>query len=522
SDFLALLNLWDHYHQQARRLSKNQLRNLCREQFLSFVRMREWHDLFTQLHALVAEMGIKLNARPVKEQPDTRPAGQDRRGEPITRITQPEGLFEPLHKALLTGLLGHLGLKQQDNSYLGARGRRFYVFPGSGLFKKQPKWIMAAELVETTRLYARVNARIDPRWVEPLAAHLIKRSYGEPHWEKRPAQVAALETVTLYGLPIVSGRRVNYGPIDPQTAREIFIRRALVEGEYQTRAPFFRHNRELIGLVEELEAKVRRRDLLADEQTLFQFYDQRLPADIYSGAGFEKWRKRAEREDPRILFMDLELLLAREADEIDGRRFPDFLNINGMELPLEYRFEPGDPYDGVTVTVPLAALNQLDPRRLEWLVPGLLEARMAALLKGLPKSWRRHFVPVPDFARALRQSLVPGDIHLHLAMAAQLERMTGVAVPEEAWRLEAVPEHLRMNMRIIDPEGQVLAEGRDPAALRHKLKGRARESFAALPTPEFERDELGDWDFGELPREVAYTRNGIRLRGFPALVVKPE
>ncbi len=496
SDFQALLNLWTYYHEQARKLSRNQLRNRCREEFLSYVRMREWHDLHQQLYAVVTEMGLRPNDQAAD--------------------------YKGLHRALLAGLLGQVGLKQEDQSYLGARNRRFYVFPGSGLFKKGPKWLMAAELVETTRLYARTNARIEPEWIEPLAVHLVKRRYAEPHWEQRAAQVAATETVTLYGLPIVAGRKVNYGPMDPATARTLFIRHALVLGEYNSKAPFFRHNRALLEQVEGLEAKSRRRDLLADEDSLFAFYDRRLPEGLYSGPTFERWRKQAERVDPRGLFMDLDTLLAGDAGAVTGERFPDHLPIDGMALPLSYRFEPGEADDGVTLTVPLAALNQIDPRRLEWLVPGLIEARMAALLKSLPKSLRRHFVPVPDYARALHQALLPGDRSLAEAMAEQLHKIAGVNIPEDAWRPEAVPDHLRMNIRVVDPQGKVLAEGRDVETIGQRLKGQARESFAALPTPEFEREDIRDWDFGDLPEEVSFTRNGIALKGYPALTPRAD
>ncbi|MDQ2696427.1 MAG: ATP-dependent RNA helicase HrpA, partial [Pseudomonadota bacterium] len=493
SDFVALVRLWDYYHQEARQRSRNQLRQLCREDFLSYVRMREWQDLYRQIKELVTEMGLRLNDQPAD--------------------------YAPLHRALLSGLLGHVGLRQEeDQSYLGARGRKFYLFPGSGLFRKGPQWLMAAELVETTRLYARTNGKILPDWIEDLARHLVKRSYSDPHWEKRPAQVAAKERVTLYGLPIVVDRRVNYGPVNPAEAREIFIRRALVEGDFHCSAAFFRHNRALLEEIGELEAKGRRRDVLVDEETLYSFYDQRIPAGIYSGPAFDRWRKKAEREDPRRLFFDREYLMAHPAAQITGERFPDLLDLDGVRLPLSYRFEPGEADDGVTVTVPLAALNQLDPQRLEWLVPGLLAERMAALLRSLPKALRRHFVPVPDYVAVLMQTLTFGDGSLTAAMAERLHKVTGVAIPPDAWKPEAVPAHLQMNVRVVDPDGRVLAEGRGLEAIQERLRGQARESFAALPTPEYERDGITDWDFGDLPEQVEFVRNGVALKGYPALV----
>lgn len=492
SDFQTLLNLWHYYHEQARHRSKNQMRNLCREAFLSYVRMREWHDLHQQLLALVTEMGMRLNEVPAE--------------------------YSSLHRALLIGLLGNLGIRQEDQRYLGARNRKFYLFPGSGLFKKGPKWLMAAELVETTRLYARTNARIEPAWIEDLARHLVKRSYAEPRWEQRAAQVAANERVTLYGLPIVIGRKVNYGPIDPVASRELFIRHALVKGEFQCRAPFFKHNQALIAELEDLEAKARRRDVLVDEEALYQFYAERIPLGIYSGPRFERWRRQAEQDHPKLLFLSRDILMAHEAEAITEAQFPDHWDSNGMRLPLSYRFEPGEPDDGVTLTVPLAALNQLDPKRLEWLVPGMLAERMAALLKSLPKSLRKHFVPVPNYVAVLMQTLRPDGVGLTEAMAAQLAKITGVAVPPAAWNPEGVPPHLHMNVRIITPDGKIMTEGRDLEAIKQRLKDPARESFAALPVPEYERDRVTDWDFGDLPEAVEFTRNDLTLKGYPALV----
>lgn len=495
SDFLGLLKLWDYYHDQTRQLSKNQLRNLCQAEFLSFVRLREWHDLHHELLGLTTEMGMRLN-------------------EEATA-------YANLHRALLTGLLGHLGIKQEENVYLGARGRNFYLFPGSGLFKKRPRWVAAAELVETSRLYARTVARIEPEWVEGLAGHLLKRSYAEPHWEKRAAQVTALERVTLYGLPLVSNRRVNYGPLDPALAREIFIRHALVVGDFHCKAAFFQHNRELLAELEEMEVRARR-DLAADEEALYQFYEERIPDGIYSGPAFETWRKQAERDNPRLLFLDRATLLAEAGPASDAERFPDRLNLDGLQLPLAYRFSPGAADDGVTLTVPLAAVNQVDPKRLDWLVPGFQAERMAALLKSLPKAVRRNFVPVPNYVQALLEVIEPGTQSLMEAMSDRLERMTGVGIPEEAWNPDAVPLHLRMRVQVVDADGQVLAVSRDWATLQAELRGEARNRFAALPTPEFEREQVRDWDFGALAEEVSFVRNGIQLRGYPALVAEPD
>lgn len=495
SDFVALLNLWNYYHEQARQLSKNQLRNLCQAEFMSFVRMREWHDLHQELLGMVTEMGMRLNT-------ESAP-------------------YPNLHRALLTGLLGHLGFKQEEHVYLGARDRNFYLFPGSGLFKKRPRWVVAAELVETTRLYARTVAKIEPEWVEGLARHLLKRSYAEPHWEKRAAQVAATERVTLYGLPIIAKRRVNYGPLDPELARQIFIRQALAQGEFECKAPFFEHNRQLLEELAELETRARR-DLTADEEGLYRFYEARIPEGIYSGSTFESWRKSVERENPQLLFLDRAELLAEAGPVATGEQFPDHLDLEGLQLPLSYRFTPGADDDGVTLTVPVAAVNQVDPKRLDWLVPGLRAERMAALLKSLPKAVRRNFVPVPNYVQALLEAMPLGEGSLTETMTRQLQRMTGVAIPDESWNPDTVPLHLRMRFSVVDIDGKELAVGRDWTTIQTQVRGEARNRFAALPIPEFEQNNLRDWDFGELPEEVSFFRNGIQLRGYSALVTDPD
>ncbi|MCA1805830.1 MAG: ATP-dependent RNA helicase HrpA [Xanthomonadaceae bacterium] len=371
SDFLGYLNLWNAYHEQARHLSQNKLRKWCQQHFISYVRMREWHEVERQLQRLVTDMGLRLN--------------------------QEEAEPDAIHRALLSGLLGNIAMKTAEREYTGARNLKLELFPGSVLVKKRPQWIMAAELVETGKRYARTLAVVEPRWVEPLAAGLVKRSHGEPHWEKRAGQVVARERVTLYGLPVVTQRRVNYGPIDPVLSRELFIREALVAGQLGTPGRFMTHNRALVAEVLELEARARRRDLLVSEEELYAFYDARLPAGIHDQVAFEHWRKQAEREDPRCLYFAREALLAQE-EAIDTRQFPAQLEWQGLRLPVRYRFEPGEEDDGMTVTVPLAALNQLRPASFEWLVPGLLEEKLTLLIKSLPKQQRRHFVPVPEFA----------------------------------------------------------------------------------------------------------------------------
>ena len=491
SDFLGYLKLWDAYHEQARHLSQNKLRKWCQQHFISYVRMREWHEVERQLQRLVTDMGLRLN--------------------------QEAGDPDAIHRALLSGLLGNIAMKTAEREYTGARNLRLELFPGSVLARKRPRWVMAAELVETGKRYARTLAAIEPRWVEPLAGDLVKRSHAEPHWEKRAGRVVALERVTLYGLPIVSQRKVPYGPIDPVLSRELFIREALVDGQLETPGRFLAHNRALVAEVLELEARARRRDLLVSEDELYAFYDARLPADIHDKASFERWRRQAERADPRCLYFAREELLAQE-EAIDARQFPAHLELQGLRLPVRYRFEPGEADDGMTVTVPLAALNQLRPEPFEWLVPGLLEEKLTLLIKSLPKQLRRHFVPVPDYARACRESLQPGMQPLLEALAERLAAMSGVTVPAGAWRPEQLPAHLFTRFEVVDLQGKVLAAGRDLVDLQVQCGGRARASFQALPDSRWERSGITEWDFGALPEFVTLEQAGVQVRGYPALV----
>lgn len=555
SDFLGYLRLWDWWHAQAKKLTKSKLRELAKTSFLSYVRMREWHELHAQLSEVVASLAgegeAAASARDIAPPPPEPGQKREESAWPAN--------FAELHRALLTGLLGNIGLHQQEgHEFLGARGRKFRVWPGSGLAKKPPRWLAAAEIVETSQVYARTCARIEPEWLEELAAHLIKRSYAEPVWEKRAARVAATERVTLYGLPVVSGRRVNYGPIDPPVARELFIRHALVQREYSCAAAFFQHNAELVTEIEALETKARRRDVLVDEEAIFRFYDERIPPQVHSGVAFLKWLKQVEREQPQWLFMSREQLMAHAADDVTAARFPDHLLLGGIAFPLSYRFEPGAEDDGVTLTVPLAALNQLPEARCEWLVPGLLPERLAALLKSLPKDLRRRVVPVPDTVERLRDALEPGDEPLIPALARALQRLTASEFPESAFDAAAVPAHLAMNFRVVDPDGTVLAGGRDLGALRRQLGDASRQAFGTLasafraaadkarkpvttlglaaaappqaPAPRavddavarIERADVHDWDFGPLPAVLAFMRNGIELKGYPALVVEDE
>lgn len=496
SDFIGFLKLWDLYHDKKKHLSQNKLRKYCKENFLSFLRLREWHDIHQQLHIQLSELKLKFNSQ--------------------------EAAYDSIHQALLSGLLSHIAVKTDRFEYTGARNLKLGIFPGSALHKKGPKWLMAAELVETGKLYARINAKIEPEWIEPIAGSLVKRQYSDPHWEKKPAQVVAFESVSLYGLPIVTRRRVHYGPLDPDLANQIFIREALVNGDWHCRAPFFRHNQSLIQEVELLEQKSRRRDVLVDEEILFDFYRSRIPHDIINGAGFEKWRKKAEKEDPKLLFLSKELLMQHEAEQVTTDYYPDQMLVNRVPLKLEYHFEPGKQHDGITQTIPLSLLNQTSAERYEWLVPGLLRDKIIFLLKALPKSLRRHFIPVPKYADDCLKDLSPESGALLPALSERLRKLTGVEIDEKDWRTDELPLYLQMNFRLVDDDGKLLDESRDLNRLKEDWAREAAASFRQIPDSEYEKTGLTSWSFEALPEQITLEQNGLEMTAYPALVDKTD
>ncbi len=494
SEFLGLLKVWAFFDDALKHKKSNRkLAQACRETFLSYVRLREWRDLHGQLHALVSEMGWH---------PNDKPAGHD-----------------SIHRALLAGLLGNIGSKSDEPGiYLGARGIKFAIFPGSPLRKKGPPWLMAAELTETTKLYARTVAPIDPAWLERIGAHLAKTTWHDPHWEKALAQAMAYERVTMYGLVVVPRRKVAFGPIDPKAAREIFIRDGLVHAQLETKADFLRHNQHLVQQVEELEHKSRRHDVLVDESRIFAFYDERIPPGLWSGQQFERWRGEAERANPRLLFLSRDYVMRHGAQEITEERFPESLELNGVVYKLAYRFDPGHPLDGVTMTVPLHLLNQVDERRCEWLVPGLLREKVTQLIRELPKNLRKNFVPVPQVVTAAMERLEPGSTPLAAALSEALLRTAGVEVPQAAWNAAELPPFLHMNYKVVDEQGNEAAMGRDLAQLRAQLGVKARRQFSESAASQFERKGLTSFDIEELPEQVEFTRGGQKLIGYPALV----
>ncbi|MGW5610476.1 ATP-dependent RNA helicase HrpA [Streptomyces sp. NPDC003753] len=504
SDFLAYLNLWRYIREQQKERGSSSFRRMCKQEYLNFLRIREWQDIYTQLRTVAKQMGIHVNE-------DDAPADR-------------------IHVSLLAGLLSHIGMKDvkegAKNEYLGARNAKFAIFPGSALFKKPPRFVMSAELVETSRLWARVNAKIEPEWVEPLAGHLLKRTYSEPHWEKDQAAVMAYEKVTLYGVPIVAQRKVNYGRIDPEASRELFIRNALVEGDWRTHHKFFADNRRLLSEVEELEHRARRRDIVVDDETLFDFYDQRVPEHVVSGAHFDSWWKRKRHEQPDFLDFEREMLINEKAGAVTKGDYPDSWRQGRLKFRVTYQFEPGADADGVTVHIPLQVLNQVTDEGFDWQIPGLREELVTELIRSLPKPIRRNYVPAPNYAKAFLEKAVPLQEPLTTTMARELKRMVGVPFEPEDFDWSKVPDHLKITFRIVDERRRKLAEDKDLEALKLQLKPKARKALsqAAAATAErqggesLERTGLTDWTIGTLTQVFETRRAGQPVKAFPALV----
>ncbi len=491
SDFMSYLKLWDFFDNALKTKKSNKdLLNQCHSNFLSFLRLKEWRELHGQLLEIVAEMEFKLNEK--------------------------EANYEQVHKALLAGLLGNIGFKDGDSdSYAGARNIRFFVAPGSTLKKTRPKWVIAAELVDTTKLYARCVAKIEPDWIEPIARGLTESQYTDPRWDRKMGMVNAWERVSLYGLTIIPKRRVHYGPINPKESREIFIREALANGEFESRAAFFSANERLIKEVEELEHKARRQDVLVDEHQLFAFYDAKIPADIFQAASFEKWRETAEKENPKLLYLTRDDLMRHGADAITAVQFPEKMLLGGVEVPLKYRFEPSHILDGVTATVPLALLNQLDATPTEWLVPGMLREKLTYLIKALPKTFRRVCVPVPEFVTGFLDQNRAGEGAIKQILVTHIQRVSTLKISIEDWT-EETPAHLLMNFSIVDDAGRELAMGRDWNALKKQLGSAAQLTFRNT-SPDIEKTGLKQWDFGDLPQTLSFGRDGLKVTGYPAL-----
>lgn len=590
SDFLSYLKLWDFYQDLRAKLSRNQLRRACRQNFLAFNRMREWLDVHRQLKQLVSEAALVPRAthgRPAGSADDVAmtSAGSGSAPEPVSssagdeprhggrgtglenrpgaprsspyrsrqrargglRYRPPpdaeldainveltalggrplgpripnyeQALYGAIHRSLLTGLLANVALRTDAVEYTGANNARFFLWPGSGVFTSKPQWVVAAELVETTRNYARTVARIDPAWIEPLAGHLVKRSYSDPHWSRPAGSAMAYEKVSLYGLPVVQRRRVPLGPLDGEAARELFIRHGLIEGQLKTPLRFLTHNQALVAELNSVATRRRRHDLFVEDQRQFQFYDQRLPPHAYDVHRLQRWLRTIERQDPRRLYMAPADLVVDEAESAAVADFPDAVELGAISLPLEYRYEPGDPDDGITISVPQAALRQLASGRLGWLVPGLLEDKVVALIRALPKAIRRNFVPAPDVARRVLRELEFGRGNFLAAVAEALSKIGHEPVAAADFQTDKLPPHLHINVRVVDDAGQVLARGRDVDQLQREL---GQDADATAPAefyhPDWQRDGITAWDFGELPDQVSILSGGVTLVAFPMLV----
>ncbi|MGH8491529.1 MAG: ATP-dependent RNA helicase HrpA [Moraxellaceae bacterium] len=554
SDFLWYVNLWDVLEAQRGDMSESQRRDFARRHFLSYLRLREWRETHRQLLLLAKEAGWEVLSKAVRPEPvegqlkamgfdKLSPNGGgknagDKSGADKSESNKSSDSYEAIHKSLLAGLLSRIAQKSEDREYLATRSQKAFIFPGSALAKKGPPWIMAAELVETQRVYARTVAKIEPEWAEALAGDLLKRSWFEPHWEKRQGRVVAYEQVSLYGLILIPKKKVGYEAINREESREIFIRAALVEADIDIRAPFFRHNQDMIEEVRVLEDKARRRDILIDEESLYAFYDERIPADIANLVAFDSWRRGVEKDNPQHLFLTREYLLARDDAEADAddADFPDHLEMAGNRFALEYKFEPGHAADGVTLLLPVGLLDEVDEASLQWLVPGLLQQKVEALLKNLPKPIRRQLVPVPDTATALVAELESGKGDLLVSLSQQLRRR-GVTVAAEDWQEAQLELHCRFNIRVLGQKEdalpkdaqkeknqkeksgqQVLAEGRDLTALRRQLREQGGRTVNAAAASTLEQKNLADFPEDDIPESIALSVKGMQSRAYPALV----
>ena len=491
SDFLALTKLWDFIETNRQALTNNQFRKFCRQNYLSYLRILEWRENHRQLHLMCKEMKLKENSE--------------------------ASSYHSIHLSLLAGLIGNIGEKTRDREYLGTRNRRHFIFPGSSQFKPLPKWIMSAELVETTRLFARMVAKIDSEWIEPYAEHLVKRNYHEPYFDRASARVLAFEEVILHGVVIVKKRLVDFGHVDIEKARQIFIQSALVEEELESKAGFYRSNCKLVEEIERLESKSRKRDLLVGSYAVFKFYDALLPEEINSGAKLEAWRRKVEIDKPEFLFLEKETLLKQEPTLVNSE-FPDKLEIADTKLKLDYHFDPQHENDGVSINIPVSILRQVSKSQLDWVIPGLLEEKCLALIKSLPKSIRKKFVPAPEYAKKVAKLLEFDGRDLTETLAEKLFRLSGTKIEASAFNMGVIDQHLNMNIKVLDEKGRVLASGRDLSLLRDKFSEKANVLFAKRDKHQIEQTGLSDWTFGELPRQVEFKQANILIKGYPALL----
>ncbi|MCW9047590.1 MAG: ATP-dependent RNA helicase HrpA [Gammaproteobacteria bacterium] len=493
SDFISWLNIWTQYHSAKEELSGNKLRKWCKDNFISWLRMREWIDTHRQIKKMLVELKLKFNSNTAD--------------------------YTQIHRALITGFLSQLGFKDEGHEYQGCRQRKFHIFPGSGLFNRGPKWVVASDIVETQKVYARHLAKIEPQWVTDKASHLIKHSYAEAHWEKKSAQVSATRKSTLFGLLINPGTKINYGPVNPQESREIFIRSALIQGDFDCKHDFYLKNRSLINEIENLEAKSRRQDILVDDNDLYEFYDQLLPDYIYSGPQLNKWVKKNNSDK---LILKIDDLMKKNADHVSDDLFPDSILINNIQFPLEYHFDPSDHCDGITLITPVAGLASLDPTICDWLVPGLLLEKMTELIRSLPKQLRKNFVPAPNFAEICFDALIPGSTSLTSSMSLHLKKITGTEIPYDAWQENKLADYLHFNYRVISSSGKTLKQSRNLSQLQQEFSSYTDTSQTKPQTNNIEKDNVTSSDLDKLTDDVEINNNGIIIKAYPVLVTNKK
>jgi ATP-dependent helicase HrpA len=497
SDFLTLLNLWNAFEAQKKHLTNSKLRKYCQDNFLSYIRMREWHDIHTQIMQVArGDLGLKTSGNPAN--------------------------YEQIHMALLPGLLSNIGFQARAIRISRRTRTEVFYLPGSGQHKARPKWIMAAEQVETSKVYARTVAKIEPEWIEACAQHLVKRNYYDPHWEKNAGRCGVYERTLLYGLTLQAKRKVPYENVDPKASRDMFIRHALVNQDYHSNAPFFKANEKLLEEVGYIQHKGRRVDLIEDEEWLYQFYDKKLPAEIVSGIALDQWRKKVERDNPKILFLTKEDLTRTDENHINDWDFPDSKKVGDLTIELHYRFEPGHDEDGVTAIIPVHQLNQIRQMPFDWLVPGMLEEKVVALIKSLPKHLRKHFVPVPNTAKACLEIEPDFKGSVYEWLSNRLRKLTGEAIPLNEWQPDTLPEHLQMNFRVVDDSGKALGYGRNLAKLQAQYATKAGDSFDKLAQEELSHTGCIAWVFDDLPPTMQFMQKGQSFIGFPAVVDEGE
>ncbi|MCX8601406.1 MULTISPECIES: ATP-dependent RNA helicase HrpA [unclassified Gilliamella] len=495
SDFISYINLWNYIKTQQQELSGNQFRRLCQKEFLNYLRIREWQDVYTQIRQTIKQLAFPINSQLAD--------------------------YRSLHVALLCGLLSHVGMKElEKHEYIGARNIKFAIFPNSAIFKNQPKWCIASELVETSRLWGRTAAKIEAEWIEPVAKHLVKYSYSEPRWSKKQGTTIANEKVTLFGLPIVASRIVNYSKIDPVLSRSLFIRHALVEGDWLTNHKFYKQNQKLIEEVEDLEHKSRRQDILIDDNELFNFYNQRIDKSVISAKHFDSWWKTKQKTDPDFLNFEKNMLINQSAQSVNLNDFPDFWYQDQLKLPLSYQFDIGDKRDGVTITIPINILNQVKNRGFDWQVPGFREDLVIALIKSLPKSLRKNLVPAPNYAQAFLNRVGATNQPLLETLETEFRKMTGVKITNEDWQLDQIPDYLKMSFSIVDNNKEI-AFGKDLDKLKEQLKTQVQQALSSLTEKKsisLEQDNLTDWNFGTLPNIYEAKQKNYVVKAYPTII----